>query len=76
MSLSGDFKGPASATDNQKSATLTLDGKTYEFPVYQGSVGPDVIDISSLYKDTGCFTFDPGFTSTAFPSTRNRTCAA
>ncbi|MCH8238437.1 MAG: citrate (Si)-synthase [Proteobacteria bacterium] len=65
MSLSGDFKGPASATDNQKSATLTLDGKTYEFPVYQGSVGPDVIDISSLYKDTGCFTFDPGFTSTA-----------
>ena len=65
MSLSGDFKGPASATDNQKSATLTLDGKTYEFPVYEGSVGPDVIDISSLYKDTGCFTFDPGFTSTA-----------
>ena len=65
MSLSGDFKGPASATDNQKSATLTLDGKTYEFPVYEGSVGPDVIDISSLYKDTGCFTYDPGFTSTA-----------
>ncbi|MFQ5625930.1 MAG: citrate synthase, partial [Methyloligellaceae bacterium] len=65
MSAIADSKAPASATDNQKSATLTLDGKTYEFPVYQGTVGPDVVDILSLYKDSGCFTFDPGYTSTA-----------
>ncbi|MCJ8307751.1 MAG: citrate (Si)-synthase, partial [Rhizobiaceae bacterium] len=36
-----------------------------EFPMRSGSIGPDVIDISTLYKNTDCFTFDPGFTSTA-----------
>ncbi|MEO1687573.1 MAG: citrate synthase, partial [Pseudomonadota bacterium] len=45
-------------------ATLSLDGKEYEFPVYSGSIGPDVIDIGKLYAQTGAFTFDPGFTST------------
>jgi len=48
-----------------KSATLILDNKSYEFPVYEGSTGPDVIDISKLYAQTGAFTYDPGFTSTA-----------
>ncbi len=48
-----------------KSATLNLDGESYELPVYEGSVGPDVVDISSLYGTTGRFTYDPGFTSTA-----------
>ena len=47
------------------SATLTLYNKQYELPVFSGSVGPDVIDISRLYGDTGIFTYDPGFTSTA-----------
>ncbi|MFT3808785.1 MAG: citrate synthase [Micropepsaceae bacterium] len=46
-------------------ATLTFDGKTHEYPVLKGSVGPDVIDIRKLYSDTGAFTYDPGFTSTA-----------
>jgi citrate synthase len=36
-----------------------------EMPVYQGSVGPDVIDIRKLYGQTGMFTYDPGFLSTA-----------
>ena len=31
----------------------------------KGTLGPDVIDISTLYAETGCFTYDPGFTSTA-----------
>ena len=48
-----------------KTGTFSIDGKSYDFPVLQGSVGPDVIDISSLYKQTGMFTYDPGFTSTA-----------
>ena len=34
-------------------------------PVRQGTLGPDVIDVGKLYRDTGCFTYDPGFTSTA-----------
>ena len=39
--------------------------KEYQLDDMKGSIGPDVINISSLYKDTGLFTYDPGFTSTA-----------
>jgi citrate synthase len=46
-------------------ATLGIGGKTYDYPVRHGSVGPDVIDIRKLYGQTGAFTYDPGFTSTA-----------
>ncbi|RTL54542.1 MAG: citrate (Si)-synthase [Bradyrhizobiaceae bacterium] len=53
------------AKTNTKSATLTVDGKSVELPVHAGTVGPDVIDIGKLYAQTGMFTFDPGFTSTA-----------
>jgi len=46
-------------------ATLTYHNKSYEFPVYAGTEGPDVIDIRKLYGDMDVFTYDPGFTSTA-----------
>jgi len=48
-------------------ATLSFSNKSpsMEMPVYQGSVGPDVIDIRKLYGQTGMFTYDPGFLSTA-----------
>jgi len=46
-------------------ATLDFGGKPQDFPVRQGSCGPDVIDIRKLYAQTGAFTYDPGFTSTA-----------
>ena len=39
-------------------------------PVRSGTIGPDVIDIGNVYRDTGCFTYDPGFTSTANCSSR------
>lgn len=49
--------------------TVTLtdnrSGKSYEFSILHPSVGPDVIDVRNLYKETGMFTYDPGFTSTA-----------
>ena len=45
-------------------ATLSVDGKVATLPVYGGTLGPDVVDIASLYKQTGMFTLDPGFTST------------
>jgi citrate synthase len=48
-----------------KTATLIVDNKSIEFPVLEGSTGPEVIDISKLYALTGKFTYDPGFTSTA-----------
>ncbi|MEQ9811370.1 MAG: citrate synthase [Azospirillaceae bacterium] len=40
-------------------------GKSFDYPVMEGSTGPRVIDIRKLYGDTGYFTYDPGFTSTA-----------
>jgi citrate synthase len=49
-----------------KKATVTLpDGKTIEFPVMSGSIGPDVVDIRALYGKAGVFTYDPGYMSTA-----------
>ena len=46
-------------------ATLKVDGDDFEFDVHEATIGPDVIDIGALYKNTDRFTFDPGFTSTA-----------
>ncbi|KPP82924.1 MAG: citrate synthase GltA [Oceanicaulis sp. HLUCCA04] len=51
-------------TEKKGSAQLTVNGKTIDLPVLGGSVGPDVIDIRTLYRDAGVFTYDPGFTST------------
>ena len=47
------------------SSTLTYDNKQIELAVMPGTIGPSVIDISKLYGQTGMFTYDPGFTSTA-----------
>ena len=46
-------------------ANISIDGKAADYPVQAGSVGPEVIDIRRLYGNTGRFTYDPGFTSTA-----------
>jgi citrate synthase len=53
------------ANASNKGATLSVDGKDIACPVLEGSVGPEVIDIRKLYGQTGMFTYDPGFTSTA-----------
>ena len=52
------------ADTTTRTATIILDGKTFETPVYDGTVGPSVIDIRRLYAELGVFTYDPGFTST------------
>ena len=49
----------------EKGASISIGGTSYDLPMRKGSLGPDVVDISSLYKDAGCFTYDAGFTSTA-----------
>jgi citrate synthase len=46
-------------------AQLAVDGKNLDLGIMEGSCGPDVIDIRKLYGQTGMFTYDPGFTSTA-----------
>jgi citrate synthase len=52
---------------SETKATLSFsDGsQPLEFPVYKGTIGPDVVDIRKLYGQTGTFTYDPGFMSTA-----------
>ena len=44
---------------------LSVEGKTIDLPLYKGSIGPTVMDISRLYAQSDMFTYDPGFTSTA-----------
>ncbi len=54
-------------THSDAKATLSFsDGSpSIDFPIYKGSIGPDVVDIRKLYGATGKFTYDPGFMSTA-----------
>jgi citrate synthase len=54
-------------TPSDVKATLSFsDGSpSMDMPIYKGTVGPDVIDIRKLYGQTGKFTYDPGFLSTA-----------
>jgi citrate synthase len=64
-------KDMASAKVEAKTATLAIgSNQRAEMPIRSGTIGPDVIDVGRLYRDTGCFTYDPGFTSTANCSSR------
>jgi citrate synthase len=49
--------------------TLTIcdnrTGKTLELPIYSGTMGPDAVDIGTLFQELDLFTLDPGFRSTA-----------
>ena len=51
--------------ENGKATLNYADGKSVDLPIYSGAHGPDVIDIRKLYAQTGMFTYDPGFLSTA-----------
>lgn len=51
--------------DNKATLSFSNGMPSMELPVYQGNIGPDVIDIRKLYGQTGMFTYDPGFLSTA-----------
>ncbi len=52
-------------SDNKATLSFSNGSPSIDLPVYQGNVGPDVIDIRKLYGQTGMFTYDPGFLSTA-----------
>ncbi len=59
----------ATLGDPTKSGHVTLidhaSGEQYDLPVLEGPEGPKVIDVQRLYRETGYFTYDPGYTSTA-----------
>jgi citrate synthase len=52
---------------HQPTITITnnSNGKSHDYPLKQGTLGPDAVDISALYRDAGFFTYDPGFMATA-----------
>jgi citrate synthase len=50
---------------SESKATLKIGDQSWDLPVRSGTLGPDVVDIGELYQETGRFTFDPGYTSTA-----------
>jgi len=62
MNANAGSGGKAGAGD---AATLLISNEATELSTRSGTVGPDVIDVSNLYRETGKFTYDPGFTSTA-----------
>ena len=53
------------ASENKATLSFSNGGQNVELPIYKGTMGPDVIDIRKLYAQTGMFTYDPGFMSTA-----------
>jgi citrate synthase len=50
---------------SSQASNFSLGDKQVQMPVKEGTIGPSVVDISKLYGQTGMFTYDPGFTSTA-----------
>ncbi|NML62289.1 citrate synthase [Massilia sp. RP-1-19] len=52
-------------SDNKATLSFSDGSPAIDMPIYKGTVGPDVIDIRKLYGQTGKFTYDPGFMSTA-----------
>jgi citrate synthase len=57
-------KAKADTGTNSNTGTLSVGDRSWSFPVYDGTIGPSVVDISKLYGTAGMFTYDPGFTST------------
>ena len=68
MSEEKNTKKPFTLFDNET-------GQSIELPVLKGTEGPDVLDIRNLYKDTGLFTYDPGYTSTTSCNSAIRKCS-
>ena len=66
----GIHESSTPTAEENRHAELRIGGKDVKLDVRPGTIGPDVIDIAKVYRDTGCFTYDPGFTSTANCSSR------
>ena len=66
----GIHESSTPTAEENRHAELRIGGKDVKLDVRAGTIGPDVIDIAKVYRDTGCFTYDPGFTSTANCSSR------
>ena len=65
MTVRDNFRTKGATEKGTAEASVLIAGTRYDLPIRKGTLGPDVIDVGTLYQDTGCFTYDPGFTSTA-----------
>ena len=65
MTVADNFRTKGATEKGAAEASVLIAGTRYDLPMRKGTLGPDVIDVGTLYQDTGCFTYDPGFTSTA-----------
>ena len=65
MTVADNFRTKGATEKGTAEASVLIGGTRYDLPMRKGTLGPDVIDVGTLYQDTGCFTYDPGFTSTA-----------
>ena len=65
MAVAENLRRKGSVEKGTAEASVLIGGTRYELPMRKGTLGPDVVDVGTLYQDTGCFTYDPGFTSTA-----------
>ena len=65
MTAAENLRRKGAAEKGTAEAAVLIGGTRYNLPVRKGTLGPDVVDISTLYQETGCFAYDPGFTSTA-----------
>lgn len=59
-----------SSDSDVKKCKISFEGKEFEMPILQGTDGQLFIDVQTLYKQSGLFTYDPGFTSTASCSSK------
>jgi citrate synthase len=65
MTVAEHLRRKGASEKGTAEASVSIAGTRYDLPMRNGTLGPDVVDISTLYQDTGRFTYDPGFTSTA-----------
>ena len=60
------MKSKKKSTKSKKNtAKLIINSNTYQLPIHKATEGNDVVDVTKLYSESGYFTYDPGFTSTA-----------
>ena len=57
MDAIADSKAKAATGTNTNAATLNVGDKSWAFPVYDGTIGPSVVDIAKLYGTAGMFTY-------------------
>jgi hypothetical protein len=63
--ISSALAGNFYSSTQVRAGILNINNKQIELPVKDGTIGPSALDIGKLYAQTGMFTYDPGFTSTA-----------